>query len=301
MGKGKGLGFAAVAAAVGAAAVAVKYLKDYTDFKTAAEHDFHELEGDKEDVKTAAQRTYISIRDKGDVKTAAGDLAKAAGEVAKDAGSIAKKAGKTTVQTVKEMKARYEADPEGTKNELIGNIRDIGADVSRRVSDAASTLSEKLKTDRSIVYVDETPEARAAETKAQAEAMDAAGESCCCTVSGAGAAEDKAQPEQEAAVKPEENSESAAAGEGCCCCAVSEADAADETPAEKEALAEAQQPKAEAEEKEAEEAREAEDAAFEEKRAAAERITEDAAKALANQNLKEALAEAKAIVEQEKA
>ena len=148
MGKRSGLGglIGAAALAVGAAAV-VKYLKDYTNFKEAAKADIHELEGSADEVKEAARRTYTSISTgkKEDLKAAATDLAKAAGAVTADAGNLAKTAGKTAVQHVKDMKAKYDVDPEAAKSEVIGNLRDMASDVTQKVSDVSSKVSEKLK------------------------------------------------------------------------------------------------------------------------------------------------------------
>ena len=121
-GFGKYFSLAAVAAV---AAVAVKYLKDYTDFKEAAQPDLYNLKDSSISAKDAAKRTYVSIKSGSGVKEAAGDLAKAAGRMAKDAGSVAMVAGKTTVDTVKDIKAKYDEDPEAAKEEVLGNFKDM--------------------------------------------------------------------------------------------------------------------------------------------------------------------------------
>ena len=143
-GVGKYFGLAVAAAA---AAVAVKYLKDYTDFREAAEPDLSNLKDSAGMTKEAAKRTYISIRDKGDVKEAAGDLAKAAGRMAKDAGNVAVTAGKTTVDTVKDIKAKYDEDPEAAKAEVIDNFKDMKDDIADSLSGAAEKLSSIWKSE----------------------------------------------------------------------------------------------------------------------------------------------------------
>ncbi len=147
MEKKKRFGLFGAAVVVGAAAVVIKYLKDYTDFKAAAEEDFHDLEEGTTEVKEACKRTYYAIKDKEDVKQAAGDLCKATGEVAKDAGNLAYKAGLTTVQAVKDMKDRFDEDPDGVKSEVISNLKGMGADVSKKISDVALMAHDKLKED----------------------------------------------------------------------------------------------------------------------------------------------------------
>ena len=137
-GSGKYFGLAALAAA---AAVFVKYLKDYTDFKDAAEPDLSNLKDSTGAAKEAAKRTYISIRDKAGVKEAAGDLAKAAGRMAMDAGNVAAAAGRTTVDTVKDIKNKYDTDPEAAKEEVIGNLKDMKDDITDSISEAADKLS----------------------------------------------------------------------------------------------------------------------------------------------------------------
>lgn len=138
----------AVLTAVGAAAV-IKYLKDYTDFKEAAESDIHELEGSAGEVKDAAKRTYTSLShgNGGELKAAAGDLAKAAGNAVRDAGSLAKTAGQSAVQHVKDMKEKYSEDPEAVKSEVVGNFKDMAYDVTQKVSEVSARVGEKLKPD----------------------------------------------------------------------------------------------------------------------------------------------------------
>ena len=165
----------AVVAAV--AAVAVKYLKDYTDFKEAAQPDLYNLKDSSMSAKDAAKRTYVSIKSGSGVKEAAGDLAKAAGRMAKDAGSVAMVAGKTTVDTVKDIKAKYDEDPEAAKEEVLGNFKDMKDDIADSISEAAEKLSGMWKSDETedLFEDEELMEAEAADDeapKAEAEASD---------------------------------------------------------------------------------------------------------------------------------
>ena len=166
-----------LAAAAAVAAVAVKYLKDYTDFKEAAQPDLYNLKDSSMSAKDAAKRTYVSIKSGSGVKEAAGDLAKAAGRMAKDAGSVAMVAGKTTVDTVKDIKAKYDEDPEAAKEEVLGNFKDIKDDIADSISEAAEKLSGMWKSDETedIFEDEELMEAEAADDEApeaEAEASD---------------------------------------------------------------------------------------------------------------------------------
>ena len=171
---GKYFSLAAVAAVV---AVAVKYLKDYTDFKEAAQPDLYNLKDSSMSAKDAAKRTYVSIKSGSGVKEAAGDLAKAAGRMAKDAGSVAMVAGKTTVDTVKDIKAKYDEDPEAAKEEVLGNFKDMKDDIADSISEAAEKISEMWKSDEAedLFEDEELMEDEAADDEApeaEAEASD---------------------------------------------------------------------------------------------------------------------------------
>lgn len=173
-GFGKYFSLAAVAAV---AAVAVKYLKDYTDFKEAAQPDLYNLKDSSMSAKDAATRTYVSIKSGSGVKEAAGDLAKAAGRMAKDAGSVAMVAGKTTVDTVKDIKAKYDEDPEAAKEEVLGNFKDMKDDIADSISEAAEKISEMWKSDEAedLFEDEELMEDEAADDEApeaEAEASD---------------------------------------------------------------------------------------------------------------------------------
>lgn len=166
-----------LAAAAAVAAVAVKYLKDYTDFKEAAQPDLYNLKDSSISAKDAAKRTYVSIKSGSGVKEAAGDLAKAAGRMAKDAGSVAMVAGKTTVDTVKDIKAKYDEDPEAAKEEVLGNFKDMKDDIADSISEAAEKLSGMWKSGETedLFEDEELMEAEAADDEApeaEAEASD---------------------------------------------------------------------------------------------------------------------------------
>lgn len=179
MEKKKGFGLLGAAAVIGAAAVVIKYLKDYTDFKAAAEEDFHDLEEGTIEVKEACKRTYYAIKDKDDVKQAAGELCKATGEVAKDAGNLAYKAGVSTVQAVKDIKDRFDEDPDSVKTEVISNLKDMGADVSKKISDVALMAHDKLKEEsegdediETEEYVEENEKLENSETLEDTETLE---------------------------------------------------------------------------------------------------------------------------------
>ena len=94
-----------IAVTAGAVAAVAKYLKDYTNYKPAGEEDMDDIKSSGEKVKDAAKRTYVAIKENGDVKEAAGDLLNAAREAADDAGRLAETVGANTVEFVKEEKA----------------------------------------------------------------------------------------------------------------------------------------------------------------------------------------------------
>lgn len=181
-GFGKYFGLAAFTAA---AALLVKYLKDFTDFDEAAEPSISNLKSSSTKTKEAVKRTYISIKDKEGVKEAAGDLAKAAGQMAKDAGSIAVTAGKTTVDTVKDIKSKYDVDPEAAKQEVMGNLKEMKDDLTDTFSEAAEKISGIWKSDddEECEPEDLFSEACAEDVEeAVEEAAEAAGEAseACC-------------------------------------------------------------------------------------------------------------------------
>ena len=203
MGRRHGL-FSLIGAAVTAvgAAAAIKYLKDYTDFKEAAERDIHELEGSAEEVKDAAKRTYTSLsHGKGEALKAAGDLAKAAGSVARDAGSLAKTAGQSAVQHVRDIKEKYSEDPEAAKSEVVGNIKDMAYDVTQKVSEVSARVGEKLKPDETgAEFIDEVKDAVSDKAEDAADAVEET----------ANAVKDAAEDAAEAAAETAETAKDAA-------------------------------------------------------------------------------------------
>ena len=128
-------------AALGVAAVS-RYLKEYTNYKPAADEDMDDIKESGEKVRDAAKRTYVAIKENGDVKEAAGELLDAAREAADEAGRLAGTVGSNTVEFVKEEKARFEEDPELYKSTVSDNIRNFGDDVAAAAS-AAKDAFEK--------------------------------------------------------------------------------------------------------------------------------------------------------------
>lgn len=208
MGKKSGFGFLGLAAAVGAAAAVIKYLRDYTDFKAAAEEEIHEFEDSTDELRRAAKRTYTSLshRDTGELKEACGELAKAAGSAAKDVGSIAVAAGQSAAQHVRELKAIYDEDPDAAKSELVGNFRDMAAevatDVGETVNRVSAKVSGKLRGDEAL-YEKEVAafEEEMTEASAQSKEDDA---SEAETADGADPSEDAAGAEETQTPEPEE-------------------------------------------------------------------------------------------------
>ena len=140
---GKLLGLAVAAGGIYAAG---KYMKKYTDFKACDEEDIESIKANGEMVKEAAKRTYVSIKEKKDVKEAAGELKEATVNTLKDAGRIVSAAGTNTVNFVKEEKEKYTEDPDGYKENLKGSFEDIKENVKSGF--------ESLKEDASGVFED---------------------------------------------------------------------------------------------------------------------------------------------------
>ena len=189
--------FFGVAAVLAAGAVFVKYLKDYTDFREAAEPDLSNLKDSSSQARDAVKRTYISIKDRSGVKEAAGDLAKAAGRMAKDAGSVAMVAGKTTVDTVKDIKSMYDEDPEAAKQEVLGNFKDMKDDIADTISEAADKISGIWKGE------DDDAEYEAAEVCEDEAGDDAPWSDGDCCDSCEEASEDASDEADEDEPKPE--------------------------------------------------------------------------------------------------
>ncbi len=145
MSKRRAGGFLGTLILAGIAAGIVKYLKDYSDVPLTDEEQIKNVRKNSSEVKEAAKRTYVAIKEKGDFKEAAGDLAKAAGAVVADSADIAKTAGAGAVQAVKEMKAKYDEDPEAAREEMVNNLKDMGAELSQKMTETAENVAERFR------------------------------------------------------------------------------------------------------------------------------------------------------------
>ena len=128
----------------GVAAGILKYLKDYAGASYTNDDEIERVKKNSGEVKEAAKRVYIAVKDKGDIKGEATHLAKAAGDVMNDAGSIAKTAGVGAYEAAKKIKEKYTEDPDGAKDEMINNIKDMGMDIYDKAVDAADNVVNKF-------------------------------------------------------------------------------------------------------------------------------------------------------------
>lgn len=128
----------------GVVAGVLKYLKDYAGASYTKDDEIDRVKKNSGEVKEAARRVYIAVKDKGDVKTEAAQLAKAAGDVVADAGNIAKTAGVGAYEAAKKIKEKYSEDPESAKDEMINNIKDMGMDIYDKAVDAADSVVNKF-------------------------------------------------------------------------------------------------------------------------------------------------------------
>lgn len=131
--------------ATGVALGVVKYLKDYADVKFTDDSQIDKVKSDSGAVKDAAKRTYIAIKEKSDIKEAASELTKATGSVVTDACDIAKTAGTETVNAFKDMKSRYDEDPEGFKSEVSDNLADMTQGLVKATQDKTEEIVDKIK------------------------------------------------------------------------------------------------------------------------------------------------------------
>lgn len=131
--------------ATGVALGVVKYLKDYADVKFTDDSQIDKVKSDSGAVKDAAKRTYIAIKEKSDIKEAASELTKATGSVVTDACDIAKTAGTETINAFKDMKSRYDEDPEGFKSEVSDNLADMTQGIVKATQDKTEEIVDKIK------------------------------------------------------------------------------------------------------------------------------------------------------------
>ena len=128
----------------GVVAGVLKYLKDYAGASYTNDDEIERVKKNSGEVKEAAKRVYIAVKDKGDIKGEATHLAKAAGDVMNDAGSIAKTAGVGAYEAAKKIKEKYTEDPDSAKDEMINNIKDMGMDIYDKAVDAADNVVNKF-------------------------------------------------------------------------------------------------------------------------------------------------------------
>lgn len=187
-GLGKLLG---VLIAAGTVAALAKYLKDYTDFEPADKEDIEDLKADGDQVKTAAKRTYVAIKEKGDTKQAASELKDAALNVAKDVGGIAKKAGNETAEAFARLKNRYKEDPQAVRTEIKENIVDMSTDIGQKIGTAAGSIVNNV-TGEGKDAVTETDIRDEASADAQANDAELTAEEAEITLESAEEADDAA-------------------------------------------------------------------------------------------------------------
>ncbi|MDO4487787.1 MAG: hypothetical protein Q4B67_01680 [Eubacteriales bacterium] len=137
-----------VGALVGAAAVVGKYMKEYTDYKAADDEDFDDIRESSGKVKEAVSRTYVALKESGDVKAAAGQLKDAVFDVATDAGEVATKIGKNTADFIKSEKEKYDGDKEGYVEGFKDNVKNYGEALSSAAKAFTENFSETFNDDR---------------------------------------------------------------------------------------------------------------------------------------------------------
>ena len=115
----------------GVAAGIVKYLKDYSGASFTDEEQIKKVKKNSGEVKDAARRTYVAIKEKGNIKEAAEELAKTAG-----AGAM---------KAAKDIKAKFDEDPEAAKEEVISNLKEMGSDISHKVTETAEEVVERFR------------------------------------------------------------------------------------------------------------------------------------------------------------
>lgn len=146
MSRRSGIGILGVLLVTGVAAGILKYLKDYGGAQYLNKDKVDSVKADSEKVKAAAKRTYTAIKGKnesGDLKEAVGDLAKAASETAVGAGDVAFAAGSSAVDAAKDIKARFDADPDASRKEMITNLKEMGQDFADKAADYGKTIKDK--------------------------------------------------------------------------------------------------------------------------------------------------------------
>ena len=198
----------------GVAAGIVKYLKDYSGASFADEEQIKQVKKNSGEMKDAAKRTYVAIREKGNVKEAAEEFAKAAGSVMSDSADIAKTAGAGAMQAAKDIKAKFDEDPEAAKEEMLSNLKEMGSDISHKVAETAEEVVERFRgegefTDFEDSDFDDIVEEAESAAKAAGEAAEDAAQCACQTAEDVIRAAGEAA--EEAAGTLQEKAEEAAA------------------------------------------------------------------------------------------
>ena len=145
MGKKTAAGLLGTLITAGVAVGVAKYLKDYAGVSFTDDEQIDKVKSDSGAVKEAAKRTYIAIKEKSDFKEAAAELTKAAGTVVTDAADIARTAGNETVQAFKDMKNRYDEDPEAFRSEVTDNLNDMTHNLVKTTQDKTEELVDRIK------------------------------------------------------------------------------------------------------------------------------------------------------------
>ena len=207
--------------AAGVAAGIAKYLKDYAGASYTKADELERVKKNSDEVKNAAKRTYIAIKEKGNVKDAAGELLEAAGNVVTDAGSIAKTAGTGVYHAAKEIKNRYDEDPAAARDEMVNNLKDMGQELMGMAADAADSVVSKFAKNDEADDADASESSCGCEPYSEAKAFesdeyqDTEEKSEACTADGMSceaaeakeneAVSDNAEPETDQDAKPEES------------------------------------------------------------------------------------------------
>lgn len=181
MGKKTAGGLLGTIIVTGVAVGIARYLKDYAGVKFADEGQITKVKNDSDAVRKAVKRTYIAIREKTDVKEAATELTKAAGSVMGDAADIAKTAGSETVSAFKDIRDRYEEDPEAVRAEIGENISDMTQSIAKSAQDKTAEFIDKIKSayaeeDIDTDELEDVPECCTAEAYARETVDDAEGD-----------------------------------------------------------------------------------------------------------------------------
>lgn len=145
MGKKSAGGLLGSLIVAGVALGVAKYLKDYAGVKFTDDEQIDKVKNDSGAVKEAAKRTYIAIKEKTNVMENASELSKAAGAVVTDAADIVKTAGNETVNAFRDIKSRYDEDPDGVKAEITENISDMTAELARSAQDKTGEFIDRIR------------------------------------------------------------------------------------------------------------------------------------------------------------